>query len=367
MKVLQLGKFYPPDTGGIEQVMFDITEGLNERSIHTDVLCSNNINEYTEDKIKDYTVYRTKSLGQLSRTSLSIQMITKLCKIINNYDIVHVHHPDPMAALALFFAHPKCKVVVHWHSDIIKQRYLLKLYAPLQNWLLHRANKIIGTTPKYITESQTLQKFKNKCIAIPIGIDKTRLKAKLELATTIKNKYGDKKIIFSIGRLIYYKGFEYLILSAKFLSDDYVILIAGDGPLKSKLTKLIQKEGLGGKVYLLDRIKNSELGSYYSACDIFCLPSVAKSEAFGIVQIEAMSFGKPIVATKIEGSGVDWVNDSGVSGLNVKTKDPKELAQAITDIINNIKRYERYSKAAKERFCTLFTRDKMISDIIKLY
>lgn len=368
MKILQLGKFYPPNIGGIETVMFDITELLNTKNIKCDVLCSNDTYKYSEEIINNYTVYRTKTFGKYFSTSITPQMIWKLKEIVNNYDIIHVHLPDPMASLALFFINPrKQKIVLHWHSDIIKQKFLLKLYEPLQNWLMKKSDVIIATTPKYMQESKYLQKHKNKCVSIPIGIDSDRLQYIDEEINSLKKIYNKKHIIFSLGRLAYYKGFKYLIESAKYLSDDFIILIGGNGELKSELEDFIKKERLENKVKLLGRIEDNKLGNYYKLCDIFCLPSIIKSEAFGVVQIEAMSFGKPIVATSIEGSGVDWVNKHKISGVNVEVKNAKSLAIAFETIMVDNETYDFYSKNAIDRFNTYFKRENMVDKIIKVY
>lgn len=369
MKILQLGKYYPPDIGGIENVIFDITESLNKyKNISCDVLCSNSKNIYKEEQYNGYKIIRTKSLGKLFSTSISPQMIFKLRKIIDNYDIIHVHLPDPMATLSLMLANPKKqKIILHWHSDIIKQKYLLKLFTPFQNWILNRADKIIASSPKYINESTILQKYKNKCIAIPLSVNENKFIENQDEVKNIKNTYKNKTIIFSVGRLIYYKGFNFLIKSAKYLDDDFIILIAGDGPLYKELNELILKNNLLKKVALLGKITDAELSNYYSACDIFCLPSIFKSEAFGLVQIEAMSFGKPIVATKIKGSGVDWVNKDGESGINVDICDPIELSKAFIKLSKDKEYYNLLSYGAKKRFLSTFTLNVMIKKIIKLY
>jgi rhamnosyl/mannosyltransferase len=183
----------------------------------------------------------------------------------------------------------------------------------------------------------------------------------------IKKAYKNKKIIFSIGRLEYYKGFEYLIESAKYLDDSYVILIGGKGSLDMELNKLILNKKLESKVVMLGEINYKNLGNYFEASDIFCLPSIAKSEAFGIVQIEAMSFGKPIISTQIEGSGVDWVNKNMESGVTVPIKNSEKIAEAIKDIMLTKERYNKFSKKSKERFLTNFTHSIMINKTINLY
>ena len=372
MKILQFGKFYPPDIGGIETAIYNITEELNKRGIKCDVLCSNSKYEYKKEIIDrgsyKYIVYRTKSYGKIASTSITPQMIFKLKEIIDNYDIIHLHHPDPMANFALFLVNPKKqKIVIHWHSDIIRQKFALKFYRPLLNWMLKKADVIIGSSTKYIEESEQLKKFKNKCAPIPYGIKKENLKVDKEKIKEIKKKFENKKIIFSLGRFIYYKGFEYLIESSKYLPDDYIIVIGGDGELRKKYEKLIMNNNLLNKVFLIGKIPQTHLGSYYKACDLFCLPSIEKSEAFGLVIVEAMSFGKPVVATNIKGSGVSWVNQNGVTGLNVEPKNPKALADAIRFICENPEIYIKMSKNALKRFEEEFTIEKEILRILEIY
>ena len=271
-----------------------------------------------------------------------------------------------MVALALWLSNYKGKVVLHWHSDILKQKTLLKLYRPLQNWLIKRSDIIIGTTPKYLEESPHLKPFEDKKkIAVPIGIRPVKYDEKT--VGKIKNLYENKKIVFSLGRLVGYKGFEYLIKAANYLPDDYIILIGGSGPLKDELKSLIDSNNLNGKVKLLGRVEDNELPAYYGACDIFVLSSIWKTEAFGIVQIEAMSCGKPVVATNIPESGVDWVNKDGFSGINVKPEDSKELAKAILDVTKSNETYERFSSQARERFNQLFTLDGMVEKCYNIY
>lgn len=366
MRILHIGKFYPPYFGGIEKVNYDIVEGLNMNGVQTDVLCSNHTkgNIFTNNI---YKIYRTHTLKVVASTPLSYSLIKTLKKIQDNYDIIHVHLPNPMANLAIFLTRPKAKIILHWHSDIIKQKKILKLYSSLQAWLLKRADKIVTTTPTYLEGSNTLKKYKNKIVCIPIGIDSKELFTEQNTLNSLKNKYKGYKIIFSLGRLVYYKGFEYLIEATKFLPNDVIILIAGIGELKEKLQEQISKHNLQDRVKLLGKIPFEDLGAYYQLCDIFCLPSTERSEAFGVVQIEAMAFGKPVISTNIQGSGVDWVNLDNVSGIIVPPKKTKELADAIVNLLNNSEKYKLLSEGAKKRYEEVFTKDKMIDSFKNLY
>jgi Glycosyltransferase len=365
LKILQLGKFYPIK-GGVEKVAYELMLGVSSRGIRCDMSCAASRGNGKIHIINDHaSLITTKSLTKLASTMISPNMIFALKKFCDRYNIIHVHHPDPMACVALFLSGYKGRVILHWHSDIIKQRVLLNFYRPLQSWLIKRADIIIGTTPTYLEESPFLKGYKEKLRCIPIGIDPVNVDE--YSSRQLRKKYGNKKIVFSLGRLVEYKGYEYLIESAKYLPEDYIILIGGTGPLKESLEEKIRVNNLSSKVEMIGRIEDSDLSKYYAGCDIFCLPSIYKTEAFGIVQIEAMSCGKPIVATSIPHSGVPWVNKNNISGINVMPRSSKELADAIIKITSNTSVYNKYSIGAKERFNALFRKEKMIESCLEVY
>lgn len=363
--ILQLGKFYPIK-GGVEKVAYDLMTGLSGKEIHCDMLCATVAGKGKTIRLNPYAqLMECHSWGKAAATMIAPSMITTLRKVCPSYDIVHVHHPDPMAALALALSGYKGKVVLHWHSDIQKQKYLLKLYRPLQDWLLRRADLIVGTSPVYLDESPFLKNVQQKTVCLPIGVPPVLPEP--EAVDKLRKQYGGKKIVFALGRLVAYKGFTHLVEAARFLKDDYVVLIGGTGALEQALCQQIKRLGLENKVVLLGRIPENELPTYFGACKVFCLPSVQKTEAFGIVQIEAMSCGKPVVATRIPQSGVSWVNKHGVSGLNVMPGNAGELARAIQDIADNESVYDKYSTAAKNRYWDIFTNEHMIDKCKRIY
>ena len=356
MRVLQLGKFYPI-LGGVEKVMWELTEGLGRAGIDCDMLCAGNtsqiipINEHAR-------CICIKALFKAAATMISPVMITYLRRHCAEYDIIHIHHPDPMAVLALRLSGYKGKVVLHWHSDILKQRILLKFYLPLQNWVVNRANTIVGTSPVYVQESPYLQGVQDKLTYLPIGVDPL---------PEVKTEPGEYITVFSLGRLVGYKGYKYLVEAAKYLPDNYRIVIGGEGPLKQELQEQIKAEGLETKVSLLGRVPQEKLPELFASCSVFCLSSIWKTEAFGIVQIEAMSCGKPVVATRIPRSGVPWVNEHGCSGLNVEPCDAKALADAIMQVTSDPDTYQRFCKGARDRYRALFTKQAMIENCIEIY
>ncbi len=365
IKVLQLGKFHPIK-GGVEKVMYTFMRGLAIRKIHCDMLCASDDDDVGTTTFDRYSkLIKSKTFTKRHSTMISFRMIYRLRLIAKNYDIVHIHHPDPMAALALFLSGYKGKVVLHWHSDILKQKILLNFYRPIQGWLIDRADLILGTTPVYVEESPFLQAVKPKLGFLPIGVRERS--ARDTSIAQIRNKYAGKKIVYSMGRLVEYKGFEYLIKSARYLPDDYIILIGGKGPKRGELQALVEKEGLGERVEILGFVPQEAEAAYYGACDVFCISSIMKTEAYAIVQVEAMSAGKPIVATTINGSGVAWVNKHGVSGLNVPPRDSKAIADAVQEICSNEETYQRFCYGAKSRFKKYFTMPQMFDGLLKFY
>ncbi|MCI1648481.1 MAG: glycosyltransferase [Bacteroides sp.] len=365
MKILQIGKFYPI-RGGIEKVMYNIMLGLSRKGICCDMLCAAEDQHPGIIRINDNArILCVPTWKKVSGTMIAPCMISELYRIKSQYDVVHIHHPDPMAALSLFLSGYRGKVVLHWHSDIFKQRLLLKFYRPLQNWLIKRADIIVGTTPVYVQQSPFLQRVKTKLTCIPIGIDQPVFNP--QKVAQIKACYPERKIIFSLGRLVGYKGYRYMIESARYLNNDCVILIGGAGPLKEDLEKIIRLYGLEDRVKLLGYISDDDLPGYYGACDIFCLSSIQKNEAFGIVQIEAMSYGKPVVATRIKESGVSWVNAHGKSGFNVAPGEGRPLADAISTILFTPKLYAILSEGAYQRFQTMFSIEIMTEHCLELY
>ena len=365
MKILQIGKFYPI-LGGVEKVMYDLTSGLSSRGIECDMLCASADNT---SKIillnRNGRVITTRTLLKANSTMISPEMVTLLRGIAPDYDIIHIHHPDPMAALALFMSGYKGRVVLHWHSDILRQRMLLHVYRPLQNWLLRRADRVICTSPNYADGSSALGRAYHKLSCVPIGV--APVVPDSDMVRSLGEPLKGRHVIFSLGRLVPYKGFDNLILAARHLPDDFLIVIAGAGPLEDRLKSLITSNGLGEKVKMLGRISDRERNAWMGVATVFCLPSVEKTEAYGIVLIEAMSTGLPVVTTKIPGSGTSWVNAHGVSGLNVSCGNPRELAEALAEVVRVETESGSYGRNARDRWEKLFTIEASIDNVTYVY
>lgn len=212
-----------------------------------------------------------------------------------------------------------------------------------------------------------VQKVLLKSSFVPSAFDHSSLKANQTAIDDLKHTYNNRKIVFALGRHVNYKGFHFLINAAKLLPDDVVVLIGGTGPLYDFHKNLITELQLTDKVFLTGKIPNEQLGNYYSACDIFCLPSSHKSEAFGLVMVEAMCFSKPVVATNIPGSGVSWVNQHEVTGLNAENENEESLAEKLSILLKNDSVRAEYGANARKRYIENFTVEQLRKSLDELY
>lgn len=364
--MLQVGKFFPPHPGGIETTTKDLFE-VNNNNYVCDVLCFSSTAKTIVEQHSTGKIIRCGTLFKVASMPISLSYIFKFRKIHRQYDVLHVHHPNPLPFICLLFLSIKARLVIHWHSDILNKGLFYTFFAPIEKRILKKADSIAGTSPIYIQQSPPLQPFISKCTYIPSGFTEHSLPYSEQMVENIREKYTHKKIIFSLGRHVSYKGFQYLVEAAKYLPDDTVIIIGGTGALLNIHKKLAADMNVAGKVIFPGKIENSQLGSYYKACDIFCLPSTYKSEAFGLVMVEAMSFSKPIVAAKIYASGVSWVNQDGETGLNAENENPESLAEKLNILLQNETMRQQYGANAYTRFKQYFTVEILRDLFGKLY
>jgi glycosyltransferase involved in cell wall biosynthesis len=230
-------------------------------------------------------------------------------------DIIHLHVPHPTALLTWLVSGAQGKLVVGYHSDIIRQRVSGKLIGPWQDLAYARAAAILGASPGIIAASPVLARHRERCVLVPYGLDLTRFGLIDPEAVAAVRRRFPGPLVLAVGRLIYYKGFEFLVRAMSGMSTPATLLIIGEGPLRSKLEAEVVALGLTGRVHFLGNVPDTT--PYYQACDLFVLPSVARSEAFGLVQLEAMACGKAVINTQIEGSGVIWQGRTTARGRGI--------------------------------------------------
>ena len=364
IKVLQVNKLYAPHIGGVEKVVQDIAEGLNDR-VDMKVLVCQAKGKTAVEYVNGVEVTRSGSFGIFFSMPLSFSFIFQLRKLSWDRDIIHFHMPFPLADAAFFLSGFRGKVVLWWHSDIIRQKALMKIYKPVMRRFLKRADCIIVATEGHINGSKYLAPYRHKCVVIPFGINPQSFlpKENIILQNTSNNNRA-KKILF-IGRLIYYKGVD-VLLNAFSLVHGAQLYIAGDGFLKTQLERQAKELGIDENVIFLSRLEDSQVKELLNECDILVLPSVANSEAFGIVQLEAMIFSKPVINTSLP-TGVPFVSINEQTGLTVPPGDAISLGKAMQRLIDNDDERIQMGINAKERVMQHFKLNDMLDNILKLY
>lgn len=361
--VTQVSKFYYPHIGGVERVVYDLANALNAQ-VKMNVLACNNAFSLSKEKTNQVNITKVPSMGTCFSMPISPVFPYWLRKMPS--DIFHFHSPFPLGDVSYYLSKPKGKLVVTWHSDIVKQKKISKILKPFIYNLLGRAETIIATSPHIIQSSNILKDFKEKCTVIPLGVDERRFlwtQEREQKSQEIREMYG-KKIFLFVGRLVYYKGLSYLIDAMKDV--DGTLLIIGDGYLKKELTQQCKSLGLKNKVVFIPYVDDEILASYYYACDLFVLPSVENSEAFGLVQVEAMMCGKPVVSSNLP-TGVSFVNKHKETGLLVPPRDTKALSDALNCMIEKEDLRRQMGQRAKQRAFEKFRLSTMAARHLELY
>jgi glycosyltransferase involved in cell wall biosynthesis len=361
MKILELGKFYPPVRGGIETLLKSMCEGFVRNGAEVECVVANNRAQTVEERINGVLVRRVGSYGEVLSTSICPGYVRAAQK--STAKIWHTHFPNPLSDFAILRAQSRVRIVITYHSDIVRQSGLMKFYGGLLEKCLERADKIVVASPRHIDFSKWLQPHCHKCEVIPFGIDVARftksLPSRLNLPQTAR-----RPILLTVGRLVGYKGHRWLIEAMK--NVDATLWIIGTGPLETELRTRTADLELNDRVHFLGNVSDEELPAYYRGCDIFVLPSITPNEAFGMVQLEAMACGKPVISGDLK-SGVPWVNQHEITGLIVPPRDAPALAKAIQELGTDRVRAHKMGETGRARVERDFTEDRMIDRYFALF
>lgn len=374
MKVLHIGHFLfnTKKPGGIERVIHNSLNAINskEQQIASNLVIGS---EKAIDPTVNYgyKIHFCHSYGKLKSVPIAPKMPLTVQKLVaqEKYNIVHLHFPDPLAAFCTFFLDKKTKIIITWHSDVVRQKLLLKLVKPIINYAINRADTILVPTAAHYTSSRQLQlRDKSKILTVPFGIKIEDYKLTEDLkekATKIKNSFKGKKIVMAAGRQVYYKGFQYLI-EAMTAIQDAVLLLVGEGPLRETHEQYAEKLNIKNRVIFLNFVSEEKLLALYHACDLYCMPSCETSEAFGMAQAEAMACGKPVINCQLN-NGVNYVSLDGITGLTVPPKNANALGLAIKKLLNNDDLRILMGKAAKLRVEQEFEIGNNTKKMISIY
>ncbi len=363
LKILHLSKFSIFTPGGIEKFLHDLTEYQVENGCKVKIVCFGDKNEI--ENVNNIEQIKIKSNFQISYAPISIYYCNKIERIIRDFNpnIIHLHMPNSMP-LFCNLKKNNSKIVIHWHSDVFftKNKFSLTLlynfYKIFEKKLLKKSDAIICTSKEYFLFSRPLKSFSNKVFIVPLGIKEASVKEN-------EIKYGD--FILSVGRFSYYKGFKYLINAMELLDDRVRLILVGDGEDFKNIQQLIRKKKLENKVILTGKVSDEEKMRLLKECRLFILPSIERTEAFGISLLEAMQYRKPLITTNIKGSGVNFVNLHNVTGLVVPVKDSQSLANAIKQLFYNLDLCRKFGENSYNRYIENFTIKKCGEKIFKIY
>ncbi len=378
MNILHIGKYFPPFRGGLENYLRDLMVALGRRGVACTALVHRHDQSFStrDDAVsldgRKFRVVRTGTWAKLLFTPLSPAFPWQLRRVIGAHqpDILHLHMPNPSVFWALLLPSARrIPWVVHWHADVITatQGRLMKLayvaYRPFEQAVLKRARAIVATSPPYRDSSQPLQPWLAKCRVVPLGLDAGRLPA---ATGSSASPVTPTLRVLAVGRLTYYKGFQFLIEALELL-DNVELDLVGEGDQIEELRRRVASLGLKDRVTFHGTADDRELALQLARCDCLCLPSIERTEAFGMVLLEAMSFSKATVVSDVPGSGMGWIVEHGVTGLKVRPGDAEALAEALSSLAADRELLREMGRAGREKFERLFEINHAIGGIVDTY
>lgn len=359
VSILHVGKFYPPHNGGMETHLRDLAT-RQARDAQVSVIVANGARRNESCQMDEVRVTRVARV----MTIASMPVCPGLSAAIRRTpaDLVHIHMPNPGAAQAFLMSGHCGKVVLTHHADTLGRKVLRRLSDPFVNRLMIRASRILVTSGRYLESSPELGYFREKCQVIPLGIDVAEVTCdNCAAIQKIQEQFGCR-LILAVGRLVPYKGFDVLIHAMKQV--DARLLLIGSGPEYEPLRRLATVEGVDGRVTMLGRVE--DLRPYFGAASFLVLPSVTRAEAFGMVQLEAMAAGLPVINTDID-SAVPDVSIDGETGITVSPGNVTALANAMRLLLDRQDLRARFGAAARARVNSEFTADLMAQRTMAMY
>ncbi len=362
-RILHIYKDYYPVLGGIENHLRTLAEAQAARGHSVAVLVTSRHRQTYQIEMNGVRIIFAGRLATAASTPLSLAL--PFCLRREQADLIHLHFPYPMGDLAHWLAGRSRPTIITYHSDIVRQKNLLRFYAPLLRRTLERADRIVATSPRYIETSPYLAPRAAKCVVVPYGIHPERFeRVDPAQVAALREPYHEPLLLF-VGQLRYYKGVEFLIRALPQVRAHAWLIGSDTTTRRAELEALAQTLGVAERVTFLGE-QDAKLPAYFRACDVFVLPSIERSEAFGIVQLEAMAAGKPLVSCDV-GTGVAWVNQHEITGLVVPPRDPAALAAALNRLIADAALRARLGAAGQQRVHSEFTVGKMVDRIEAVY
>ena len=364
MRVLHFYKTYYPDSvGGIEQVIRQMCVGTGRLGVTNEVLTLTRQKDNFDFEFEGHRVRRVPLDFEIASNAVSFAAFGELARMAEQADVVHYHFPWPFMDLAHFVARVNKPSLVTYHSDIVRQKHLLRLYQPLKNRFLKSVDAIVATSPNYLASSEVLERYPDKTRTITYGLDKSIYPAaKQELMDKWRARVGERFFLF-VGVLRYYKGLHILLDAVA--NSDYPVVIVGAGPIEAELKAHAERLGLK-HVLFVGAVGEDDKVALLTACYAVAFPSHLRSEAFGISLLEGAMYGKPMISSEI-GTGTTYINIDGDTGLVVPPSDPQALGEAMRKLWDNPQMAADMGKRAEARYWELFSSETMAKNYVALY
>jgi glycosyltransferase involved in cell wall biosynthesis len=381
LRVCHLGKYYPPAYGGIESHVATLARAQQRLGAEVTVYCVNHETDdgrevrdsmfrrsaTREDVVDGVEIVRLGRLGGVSKLDLC-PGTKRFLRELDRFDVVHLHAPNPTFTLPLLACKKPSKFFVTHHSDIIKQRLLSKFYHPFERRIYERADHVFATSPWYMGGSPLLQEFADKVGVVPLGIDVEPLLNPTPFARSVQREISDsleQPIWLCVGRLVYYKGLHTAIDALARLPGTLVIV--GKGPLEKELKARAERVGVADRIRWYADASDDLLHGLYHAATALWFPSNNRSEGFGLVQVEAMASGLPIVNTSVPASGVAWVAPHEVAALTIAPESHHQLVDASLRLLEDESMRRRLGDNGRRRAIKMFTDDLMAQRYLDRY
>lgn len=364
MRILHFFKtYYPVAYGGVQQVIYQLAEGACRHGAEVDVLSLSPDGASHDGLIGSHSVHTSSQDFYIASTGFSFSAIRDFKRLAEQADVIHYHFPWPYMDLVHFLTRPDKPTVVSYHSDIVKQKQLLRLYKPLMMRFLNSVDAVVASSPNYVQTSSVLQQLQKAPEVIPFGLDPASYPVvKQNIKEKWQTLFGGRFFLF-IGFLRYYKGLSYLLEALQGL--DYPLVIIGEGPCEQELKQLVKALRLQN-THFVGAVSDEDKCALLELCYGVVFPSHLRSEAYGMTLLEAALYGKPMISCEI-GTGTTYINQHEVTGLSVKPADPVDLRFALVRLWSDEDSARRMGLAAKARFDKHFTAEHMVESYMQLY
>jgi rhamnosyl/mannosyltransferase len=363
MRVTHLGKFYPPVPGGMERVIQSLAEGERARGADTRALVVGTARRTVHETVNGVPVTRAASMVRVGSVWFAPSLIRLLSRV--DTDVLVLHEPNPMALLAYCLTRPRHRLIIWYHSEVLRPRWRYRLiYEPFLKVPLRRAQRLVVSSPVLLEQAEALQPHARRCEVIPFGLDVAASgDVNHPSVSAVRSRWNGAIALF-VGRLVRYKGADVLLRALA--RADVAAVVVGDGPMRAGLERLSRELQLESRVFFLGAADDEAVAAWYAACDLLVLPSVTRAEAFGLVQLEAMARAKPVISTRLP-TGVPWVNVDGLTGIVVPPGDVGALAAALQMLGRDPGLRARMGHAGRARFEREFTRERMTERTLAMY